>query len=76
MSAAGRYLVCSACQLSFKFPPGVPYLTITRQFESQLCGSAPILSKSTTSPHRPRPLVRREGAGLAGRKDDTFYGRN
>ena len=48
MSAAGRYLVCSACQLSFEFPFGVPYLTITKQFESQSCGSAPIPDKSTT----------------------------
>ena len=46
MSAAGRYLVCSACQLSFEFPFGLPYLTITKQFASQSCGSAPILSKA------------------------------
>jgi hypothetical protein len=46
MSAAGRFLVCRACQLSFEFPFGVPYLTITKQFESQFCGNAPILSKA------------------------------
>jgi hypothetical protein len=46
MSVSGRYLVCSACQLGFEFPFGVPYLTISKQFESQPCGIAPIPSKA------------------------------
>jgi hypothetical protein len=46
MSAAGRHLVCSACQLSFEFPFRAPYLTISKQFESQPCRSAPMLSKA------------------------------
>ena len=39
MSAAGRFLVCKNCQLSFEFPAGTAYLTIAKQFDSHTCGS-------------------------------------
>jgi hypothetical protein len=76
ISAAGRYLVCSACQLSFEFPSGVPSLTITKQFESQFCGGAPILSKAP-HPHiaRVRSFAEKERASLAA-KTDTSDSRN
>ena len=48
MSAAGRFLVCRACQLSFEFPSGQPYLRVAKQFESLFCGSAPDPLKSDT----------------------------
>jgi len=44
MSAAGRFLECGNCQLSFEFPAGEHYDTIAEQFESHSC-SSPIPSK-------------------------------
>jgi hypothetical protein len=44
LCAQGHFLICLDCPLRFEFPSGTPYLTVTRQFESQSCGSAPTLS--------------------------------
>jgi len=37
VSPVGRFLQCSACQLSYTFPDGVQFGTIAKQFESHLC---------------------------------------
>ena len=42
-SAAGRFLECKNCQLTFEFPAGMHYDTIAKQFESHSC--TPIPSK-------------------------------
>jgi hypothetical protein len=47
MSAAGRFLVCKNCQLSFEFPAGVHYDTIAKQFESHSC-STPFAARLRT----------------------------
>jgi hypothetical protein len=39
MCAAGRFLECSTCHLSFEFPAGAHFGTIEKQFESHSCGS-------------------------------------
>jgi len=44
MSAAGRFLECRDCHLSFEFPSGSHYDTIAGQFESHSC-SSPIAPK-------------------------------
>jgi hypothetical protein len=37
LSAAGRFLECMKCNLSFEFPFGAPYATVAKQFESRQC---------------------------------------
>lgn len=32
MTAAGRFLTCEECRLSFKFPAGISYDMVARQF--------------------------------------------
>jgi len=48
MSAAGRFLVCRACQLRLEFPAGAHYDTIAKEFESHCC-SSPIPSKDNAA---------------------------
>jgi hypothetical protein len=50
-SAAGRFLECQNCRLTFEFPAGMHYDTIAKQFESHTCGS-PIPSKAAVAAAR------------------------